>query len=64
MKALEGPDPERKECREGGPGRFPERDYETILKSTGIAHYEVSRGDDGMWIQLWKKSAATKGDSK
>ncbi len=38
----------------GGPGRLPDRDYDPILKSTGIPTYEANRGDDGMWIQLWK----------
>ncbi len=38
-----------------GPGLLPERDYDPILKSTGIPTYEAKRGDDGMWIQLWKQ---------
>jgi len=37
-----------------GPGRIPQRDYDEILKNTGISKYTVSKGDDGMWIQMWK----------
>jgi SAM-dependent methyltransferase len=37
-----------------GPGRLPERDYEPILRTTGIPTYEARRSDDGMWIHLWK----------
>jgi SAM-dependent methyltransferase len=37
-----------------GLGGIPQRDYEAILKSTGIKNYSITRGDDGMWIQMWK----------
>lgn len=30
------------------------KDYSAILKATGIPAYNVARGDDGMWIRLWK----------
>jgi SAM-dependent methyltransferase len=35
-------------------GRLPERDYDPILKSADIPTYEAKRGDDGMWIHMWK----------
>lgn len=38
----------------GHPHNIPSRDYEEIMKQTGIAKYKVNRGDDGMWIQVWK----------
>jgi SAM-dependent methyltransferase len=37
-----------------GPGGIPQRDYEAILKGTGIKNYSITRGDDGIWIQMWK----------
>ena len=30
------------------------KDYKAILKTTGIPAYNVAKGDDGMWIRLWK----------
>lgn len=30
------------------------KDYDAILKRTGIPSYHVARRDDGMWIRLWK----------
>lgn len=38
----------------GGPGRIPQRNYDEILKATGITKYVLNKGDDGMWIQMWK----------
>lgn len=35
-------------------GRMAHRDYDAILKSSGITNYKVNKGDDGMWIQMWK----------
>jgi SAM-dependent methyltransferase len=35
-------------------GRMAHRDYDEILKSSGIANFSISKGDDGMWIQMWK----------
>jgi ubiquinone/menaquinone biosynthesis C-methylase UbiE len=37
-----------------GPGNVPSRDYDEILKNTGITKSSLNKGDDGMWIQLWK----------
>jgi hypothetical protein len=37
-----------------GPGKFPGRNYNEILKSAGITRGSVTTGDDGMWIQMWK----------
>lgn len=37
-----------------GPGRMAQRNYEEILKATGITSYAIDKGDDGMWIQMWK----------
>jgi len=57
-KALGMESPERwksdKERADRGPGKIPQRDYDEILKNTGITNYSVSKGDDGMWIQMWK----------
>lgn len=45
----------RRGGREGcGPQDRPKRDYASILKETGIGRASYSRGDDGMWIWLWK----------
>ncbi|MEN6373787.1 MAG: class I SAM-dependent methyltransferase [Smithella sp.] len=30
------------------------KDYDAILKRTGIPAYNVAKGDDGMWIRLWR----------
>jgi len=38
----------------GGPGRIPQRNYDEILKATGITNYAINKGDDGVWIQIWK----------
>lgn len=40
---------------EGGSGHPPQRDYRAILKQTGIPACKATRGDDGMWIHLWKQ---------
>lgn len=45
-----------------GPKNVPPRDYDEILKNTGITKYSLNRGDDGMWIQIWKQSQPTKGE--
>ena len=37
-----------------GPNRLPQRNYDPILRSAGIPTYVAARGDDGMWIQMWK----------
>ena len=37
-----------------GPRNVPPRDYDEILKNTGIIKSSISKGDDGMWIELWK----------
>jgi len=45
---------------EGSPGHPPQRDYPAILKQTAITTYKATRGDDGMWIHLWKQKQSTK----
>lgn len=37
-----------------GPCHLPQREYGPILESAGIPGYTATRGDDGMWIELWK----------
>jgi ubiquinone/menaquinone biosynthesis C-methylase UbiE len=37
-----------------GPRKFPQRNYDKILKDTGITKYSIIKGNDGMWIQMWK----------
>ena len=37
-----------------GPKNVPPRDYDEILKNTGITKYSLNKGDDGMWIEMWK----------
>lgn len=37
-----------------GPGGMAQRNYEEILKTTGIKNYAIDKGNDGMWIQMWK----------
>jgi SAM-dependent methyltransferase len=49
--AMESPDRTK---NHKGPWKIPQRNYDEILKDTGITKYTVSRGDDGMWIQMWK----------
>lgn len=61
MKWPEGPRT-GKTSGKGGPGHLPERDYDAILKSAGIPTYKATRGDDGMWIQIWKQNQPTKGE--
>ncbi len=51
---IEWPQGPCKSTGNGGSCHLPERDYGPILKSAGIPSYEARRGDDGMWIQMWK----------
>jgi SAM-dependent methyltransferase len=37
-----------------GPARRTHLNLEEIMKETGINTYVVHKGDDGMWIQMWK----------
>lgn len=57
-KTLGMESPERwkanKRRADRGPGQIPQRDYDGILKKTGITNYSVSKGDDGIWIMMWK----------
>ncbi|OPX95286.1 MAG: Dimethylglycine N-methyltransferase [Syntrophorhabdus sp. PtaU1.Bin002] len=53
-KELGSDRPGDKAPRDGGPGRIPQRNYDEILKATGITKYALNKGDDGMWIQMWK----------
>lgn len=43
------------EGRGGSPHRMVKRDYNDILQKSGIPHFSVTKGDDGMWIQMWKQ---------
>jgi hypothetical protein len=58
MESTDRPMPDKDSKDKGppdkGPGKFPQRDYEQILKDTGITKYSINKGDDGMWIQMWK----------
>jgi len=38
----------------GAPSRMMNRDFNEIMKQTGIANFAVNRGDDGLWIRIWK----------
>lgn len=38
----------------GAPRRMMNRDFDEIMKQTGIDNYAVSKGDDGLWIRIWK----------
>lgn len=41
--------------RKGGPPeRMAGRDYDAVMQQAGIRSYEIQRGDDGMWIRMWK----------
>lgn len=37
------------------PNRMLQRDYNEILQQTGLPHFDLSNGEDGIWIQLWKE---------
>ncbi len=58
MESTDRPMPDKDSKDKGppdkGPGKFPQRDYEQFLKDTGITKYSINKGDDGMWIQMWK----------
>jgi SAM-dependent methyltransferase len=47
--------PGERRGREGA-GESPGRDYDAILKSTGIPSWEADRSEDGMWIWMWKQA--------
>jgi len=53
MKLQDGPKPDKGHT-DKGPGKFPQRNYEEILKEAGVTKYSINRGDDGMWIQMSK----------
>jgi SAM-dependent methyltransferase len=38
----------------GAPRRMMDRDFNEIMKQTGIARFAVNKGDDGLWIRIWK----------
>lgn len=38
----------------GAPSRMMDRDFNEIMKQTGIARFSVNKGDDGLWIRIWK----------
>jgi SAM-dependent methyltransferase len=46
--------PKNRKHRDGPPGRMMKRDFNAILRKAGIPHFSVTKGDDGMWIQMWK----------
>lgn len=43
-----------KEAMEKMHGDGMKRDYDALLKSVGITQYTIDRGDDGIWIKMWK----------
>lgn len=38
----------------GPPGRRAHRDYGAFMENAGITNYSVNRGDDGVWVEMWK----------
>ena len=38
----------------GAPSRMMNRDFNEIMKQTGIARFSVNKGDDGLWVRIWK----------
>lgn len=38
----------------GVPRRMMNRDFNEIMRQAGIARFTVSKGDDGLWIRVWK----------
>ena len=46
--------PEDGERRKGPPRRMMKRNYDEIMEQTGIPHFLIDKGDDGVWIQMWK----------
>jgi SAM-dependent methyltransferase len=53
LKTADRPNPDKMRA-DKGPGRLARHNYDEILKTTDIPKYSINRGDDGMWIQLWK----------
>ncbi|WP_054697958.1 class I SAM-dependent methyltransferase [Desulfosarcina cetonica] len=50
-----GIEPSRDRQRRDGPcNRMMKRDYNEILQKSGIPQFHVTKGDDGMWIQMEK----------
>ena len=54
LKARGIAPPEDRPRRDGPPRRMMKRDYNEILQKTGIPFFNVTKGDDGMWIQMRK----------
>jgi len=54
LKARGIAPPEDRPRRDGPPRRMMKRDYNEILQKTGIPFFSVTKGDDGMWIQMEK----------
>jgi len=46
--------PEDGERRKGPPERMMRRNYDEIMERTGIFTFLIDKGDDGLWIQMWK----------
>lgn len=38
----------------GAPRRMMNHDFNEIMQQAGIARYAVNKGDDGLWIRIWK----------
>ncbi len=53
MKWPEIPDHADSRGEEGSARRL-QRNYDAVLRETGIPAYRATRADDGLWIQLWK----------
>jgi SAM-dependent methyltransferase len=57
-KALGQTLPDREKRKDGvppgAPSRMMNRDFNEIMQQTGIAKFAVNKGDDGLWIRIWK----------
>jgi ubiquinone/menaquinone biosynthesis C-methylase UbiE len=54
MKARGIVPPVKRKRGDGPRERMMKRDFNEILQKSGIPHFSVKKGDDGMWIQMWK----------
>ncbi len=46
--------PEDGKRRKGPPRRMMKRNYDEIMERTGISSFSIDKGDDGLWIRMWK----------
>ncbi|BBO86487.1 hypothetical protein DSCO28_70530 [Desulfosarcina ovata subsp. sediminis] len=54
MKARGIEPPNDRKHRDGPPNRMMKRDYNGILQKSGIPQFHVTKGNNGMWIQMGK----------